>query len=374
MGKRGINLSHAPWYKRYPERLLSDPQVQGMTDEQAWWYSKMLDLSWINTPQGYLSNDIHLISRMVSKSTVDYFIEHSKIVIAKFTVTDDGLYLFHPVILFQANKMKEVSENKSHPGKSGRKSKNQMEINKESSDFHLKSDDEQEITDNRKKSIDIKEETKPCPAGAEPPADPGNTAEPKSKKKSGKPTDPRFKPFIEGLKKYWNHMNQGGLEFEVSDMDGRNLKLLLEQHPKFSEDQFLTCLRNRSKSAGIIPSQSFGKWISNIRDYHKGPLTQYKQPEGDNGNGSTKKSAPDQRLEGTLKNFGSAIARRADDIRRAAAANAGLAHGNGTNGVETVAAAAGGSGAASQSTAGSGNVAHGPEPEIILPGDGSKGF
>lgn len=360
-------MSHAPWYKRYPERLLSDPQVQGMTDEQAWWYSKMLDLSWINTPQGYLSNDIQMIARMVSKSTLDYFIEHSGIVLKKFKVTEDGLYLFHPLILFQANKMKQVSENKSHPGKSGRKSKNQTEIINKSSDFHFESDGEQEITDGRKKNVD-KEGIKPCPASAEPPNEPKSAR----RKKNGKPTDPRFKPFVDAIAKYWKYVNPGGLEFEMSDLDGKNLNLLLDRYPKFSEEQFLTCLRNRSKSNCVIPTQAVEKWILSIREFHNAPLTQYKTPEGDNGNGTHKKSAADQRIEQTFKNLDSALSRRRNAMERAAAENAGESGGNGAMGVEAMASDNSGNHAPPAPNAGSGNAAHGAEPEIIPPGVGPK--
>lgn len=120
-------MSLSPWYKRFAADLLSNPFVISMTDEQYAWYSKMLDLSWLATPQGYLPNDNHLIFGMIAKCSFEHFQECSSIVFARFQKTEDGNFLYHPKMVAQVKNMTQVSESKSHPGKSGRKKKQENE-------------------------------------------------------------------------------------------------------------------------------------------------------------------------------------------------------------------------------------------------------
>jgi uncharacterized protein YdaU (DUF1376 family) len=125
-------MSKAPWYKRYASDFVSDPYVQAMTAEQYGWFSAMLDVSWIHTPIGRLPNDLSLICKMIGRCDEMYFVQHSKIVVDRFKVSEDGKWLYHPRMMEQASRLVEVSENKSHPGKAGRKKK---EIKQKSDDL-----------------------------------------------------------------------------------------------------------------------------------------------------------------------------------------------------------------------------------------------
>lgn len=114
-------MSHAPWYKRYAADFVSDPYVQAMTAEQYGWFSAALDLMWIHTPQGYLPNDKQLLCKMIGRCTEEHFIEHCDIVLNRFKVTDDGIWLYHPHMLEQASDVTELSEKRAEAGKRGGK-------------------------------------------------------------------------------------------------------------------------------------------------------------------------------------------------------------------------------------------------------------
>lgn len=116
-------MSQAPWYKRFAADLMSDPFVQAMTDEQYAWYSKMLDLSWIATPQAFLPNAKDLLAKMVSKCEQNHFIEHSQIVFDRFQTSEDGLYIYHPKMLEQAEKVAKTSKIRKLAGSEGGKAK-----------------------------------------------------------------------------------------------------------------------------------------------------------------------------------------------------------------------------------------------------------
>lgn len=112
-------MSKAPWYKRYAADFVSDPYVQAMTAEQYGWFSAMLDMAWIHTPQGYMPNAIDLLCRMVGRCDEMHFAKHSKIVLDRFKVTPDGLFLYHPKMVEQVERLSQVSEKRSEVGKKG---------------------------------------------------------------------------------------------------------------------------------------------------------------------------------------------------------------------------------------------------------------
>lgn len=116
-------MRQAPWYKRYPTDFMGDPYVQAMTAEQYGWFSAMLDASWIHSPIGRLPNDFGLICKMIGRCDEIYFRANAQIVLDRFKTSEDGKWLYHPRMKEQADKFTQVSENKSHPGKAGRKKK-----------------------------------------------------------------------------------------------------------------------------------------------------------------------------------------------------------------------------------------------------------
>jgi uncharacterized protein YdaU (DUF1376 family) len=112
-------MANAPWYKRFAADFVADPYVQAMTAEQYGWFSAMLDMAWIHTPQGYMPNAIDLLCRMVGRCDEMHFAKHAQIVLDRFQVTADGKWLYHPKMVEQASRLSQVSETKREAGKRG---------------------------------------------------------------------------------------------------------------------------------------------------------------------------------------------------------------------------------------------------------------
>jgi uncharacterized protein YdaU (DUF1376 family) len=138
-------MSKAPWYKRYAADFVSDPYVQAMTAEQYGWFSAMLDMAWIHTPQGYMPNAIDLLCRMVGRCDEMHFAKHSKIVLDRFKVTPDGLFLYHPKMIEQVEKLSQVSEKRSEVGKKGADKRWNSNCHKPTKQLPTDSDSESEL-------------------------------------------------------------------------------------------------------------------------------------------------------------------------------------------------------------------------------------
>jgi uncharacterized protein YdaU (DUF1376 family) len=115
-------VANAPWYKRFAADFVADPYVRAMTYEQQGWFSALLDLSWIHTPQAYLPNDKQMLSKclgLLEQNSQQHFIDNCGDVLGRFQTTQDGRFIYHPKMLEQAVKMGKVSESRADAGRKG---------------------------------------------------------------------------------------------------------------------------------------------------------------------------------------------------------------------------------------------------------------
>lgn len=112
-----------PWFKWWPEKFLSDPDVMAMTGEQVGWYCLMLVMSWTNTPRGYITTDQQVLSLCCHCADPLFFSVEAKIVLRKFKMTEDKQFYYHPRILEQVGKPEQLIENKSKAGKASAEAK-----------------------------------------------------------------------------------------------------------------------------------------------------------------------------------------------------------------------------------------------------------
>jgi uncharacterized protein YdaU (DUF1376 family) len=112
-------MAQAPWFKMFAADFLSDNYVDAMTAEQIGWYTLLLLRSWNHTPRGFLPNDKQLLAVWCRCADAMSFEKRAGIVLDRFEKTSDGRMIYHPRLLEQSSKVKEVSEKRSLAGRLG---------------------------------------------------------------------------------------------------------------------------------------------------------------------------------------------------------------------------------------------------------------
>jgi len=97
-------------------------------------------------------------------------------------------------------------------------------------------------------------------------------SKPASRTKHSK-ADPRFKPFVDVISRYWLDKNTIPLVWDQSE--GKALKLLLAASPHLTAEQFAECLANRADSEGIAHGDRPRVWLGNVQRYANGPLDRF---------------------------------------------------------------------------------------------------
>jgi hypothetical protein len=85
--------------------------------------------------------------------------------------------------------------------------------------------------------------------------------------------DPRFKPFVEIVSRYWLDKNNVPLIWDKSE--GKALKLLLAASQNLAVEQFARCLANRADSEGVAHGERPRVWLGNVLRYANGPLNRF---------------------------------------------------------------------------------------------------
>lgn len=93
----------------------------------------------------------------------------------------------------------------------------------------------------------------------------------------------RYRVFVDDIKKYWDYLNPS-LDFSMNGKDGAQFMLFLKDHPKWTQTEWLTALRNRAisviKFKHASRTQPHWVWIGRLADYFDGPLNEYNKPVG----------------------------------------------------------------------------------------------
>jgi hypothetical protein len=87
----GASLHYLPWF---PSDFYGNPVVEALSDRAQNWYRRLLDKSWQMPEPCFLPNDLTLLAGMCRCTPLDLQGE-GVFVLAKFSKTEDGKYLFN---------------------------------------------------------------------------------------------------------------------------------------------------------------------------------------------------------------------------------------------------------------------------------------
>lgn len=90
--------------------------------------------------------------------------------------------------------------------------------------------------------------------------------------KESKETDPRYKVFIEAISSGYK---KRGWEFAWGARDGKQMKALLKEHPAWTVEMLLKCLKNYFASEKVVPGDQPYRYLTKLPRYHAGPLNEF---------------------------------------------------------------------------------------------------
>jgi uncharacterized protein YdaU (DUF1376 family) len=146
----------APAFQFYAGDFLSSPDVSIMNTQEVGAYCLLLFNAWQSDKPGYLLNDERRLQRFTRLSNTEWA-DCREAVLAKFPVTDDGLYRFNPRMVMEASKQQmrriKLAENGR---KGGRPKQDDAAPNNQllSTENQLLSQDNQKLSvENQKQSL-----------------------------------------------------------------------------------------------------------------------------------------------------------------------------------------------------------------------------
>ena len=106
----------APSYQRYPQDFEASPDYQMMTLQECGAYNRLLDISWLSTPQCYLPRDTQKLALLLRISHED-FLKLWNVIAKKFRVKGD--MIFNPRLLKERVKQRKRYRQAKQNGKLG---------------------------------------------------------------------------------------------------------------------------------------------------------------------------------------------------------------------------------------------------------------
>lgn len=96
----------------------------------------------------------------------------------------------------------------------------------------------------------------------------------------------RYRVFVDDLKKCWDFLNPQ-LDFSMNGKDGVQIRLFLKDHPRWTQQEWLTAFRHRAISIAKYKhasrTQPHWVWIGRLADYFEEPLNEYNRPVSGGG-------------------------------------------------------------------------------------------
>ena len=99
---------------------------------------------------------------------------------------------------------------------------------------------------------------------------------PSRDKREANPMHTVFKGLIHDAWKEWGNP----LDIPWDGAEGKQLGMLIGANPKLGPDGMRRLLQYRARSSGVNLAERPSKWIRNLTDYARGPLNEFKQPQG----------------------------------------------------------------------------------------------
>lgn len=118
----------APSYSRYAAEFEADPDVQRMTLEEYGAYNRLIDLSWIATPQCYLPNDHEILASLL-RIDLKTFAKIWFVISKKFRVK--GEHIFNPRLRKERAKQRKRYAQAKKNGELGGRPKKTRPVSKD---------------------------------------------------------------------------------------------------------------------------------------------------------------------------------------------------------------------------------------------------
>lgn len=118
----------APSYQRYPQDFEASPDCQMMTLEEYGAYNRLLDKSWLSTPQCYLPNDTEKLAKLLGISH-EVFLKLWNVLAKKFKIK--GEMIFNARLLKERVKQRKRFRQAKQNGKLGGRPKKTREVSEE---------------------------------------------------------------------------------------------------------------------------------------------------------------------------------------------------------------------------------------------------
>ena len=263
-------MAKEPWFKFWSAEYLTDPDVDAIPLESQGLLVRMWSVCNI---RGSIPADVEEIARLtnVRLSCVSQCVSHC---VPFFDLRDDQLFSLR----LEREKAKSEAARQSA----------QVRHNKTTSANRIANCDANRIAKvdanriaKKAREQEYKKELKPLQPPSTEPADSGidNTLDPAPRKPGAeRQADPRFKPAVDSINRYWNFKNPE-TPFIWDNSEGEQLRRLLKATPQLSIEQITECLRHRARS-DVVHTDRPRKWLANLLSFAAGPLNKYGKPLG----------------------------------------------------------------------------------------------